>query len=487
MFYERQAKLKVSFKKSDSKIHIDAPPSKSIYHRELIVRFLLGDAVHLDPSDDDSDDVLATKAVLSALNAAVIRGYSSSNNNNNCPDNSDSSNNSNFPDNSDSSNNSNFTDNSGRPSTFSSSDNPGGLKDVILPCNESGSTLRFMIPVAAAYLLGQGRRVPGVKRLIFTTAGRLFYRPLDELEAALSPHGITIEKDSETRTIIVSGEMTPGIYTIDGGVSSQYISGLIMALGLFAEKCEISVTGTIKSVHYIELTEDVLKKYGCETRKNGNVYYPACNGYRGIDGSMLINPSDEYTVEGDWSNGAFLLCLKEWADIEVGNLNPESRQGDRAITNFLDKVHSVRNSQPSSDKNEFSFDCNDIPDIAPYMAVAAAFTFDKTVFTGISRLRIKESDRVKAVREQLDKAGIKTEETEDSLTVFGHEMYLKAFRNSADFISNEPELSLSSYHDHRMAMCAILISVILGVTIELDDIDCINKSFPQLRNYLDII
>ena len=111
-----------------------------------------------------------------------------------------------------------------------------------------------MIPVAAAYLLGQGRRVPGVKRLIFTTAGRLFDRPLDELEAALSPHGITIEKDSETRTIIVSGEMTPGIYTIDGGVSSQYISGLIMALGLFAEKCEISVTGTIKSVHYIELT-----------------------------------------------------------------------------------------------------------------------------------------------------------------------------------------------------------------------------------------
>ena len=121
------------------------------------------------------------------------------------------------------------------------------------------------------------------------------------------------------------------------------------------------------------------------------------------------------------------------------------------------------------------------------MAVAAAFTFDKTVFTGISRLRIKESDRVKAVREQLDKAGIKTEETEDSLTVFGHEMYLKAFRNGTAFISNEPELSLSSYHDHRMAMCAILISVILGVTIELDDIDCINKSFPQLRNYLDII
>ena len=425
--------LIVSLIKSDNRITIDAPPSKSIYHRELIVRFLLGDAEHLEGASDDSDDVLATKAVLSALNAAA---------------------------------------------TGKLSQEKSG--DVILPCNESGSTLRFMIPVAAAYLLGQGRRVQDVKRLVFTTKGRLFDRPLDELEAALSPHGIAIEKDSETRNIIVTGEMTPGKYTIDGSVSSQYISGLIMALGLFTEKCMIEVTGTLKSVHYIELTEDVLKKYGCDTVKEENNYYPICNGYRNADGSMLIDPSEGYNVEGDWSNGAFLLCLKRAADIEVGNLKNDSRQGDRAIVDFLEKLQAAE----SSDDKSLSYDCNDIPDIAPYMAVTTAFTLDKAVFTGISRLRIKESDRVAAVREQLSAAGIVTEETEDSLTVYGQSDLPELQKEGNGHVADP--LKLSSFHDHRMAMCAVLISAILGVKIELDDIVCINKSFPQLIDYLEV-
>ncbi len=425
--------LIVSLKKSDNRITIDAPPSKSIYHRELIVRFLLGDTEHLEGASDDSDDVLATKAVLSALDTAA----------------------------------------NGKLSQDSSG-------DVILPCNESGSTLRFMIPVAAAYLLGQGRRVQDVKRLIFTTKGRLFDRPLDELEAALSPHGISIEKDSETRNIIVTGEMTPGKYTIDGSVSSQYISGLIMALGLFTEKCMIEVTGTLKSVHYIELTEDVLKKYGCDTVKDENNYYPICNGYRNDNGSMLIDPSEGYNVEGDWSNGAFLLCLKRAADIEVGNLKNDSRQGDRAILDFLEKLQSAENT----DDKSLCYDCNDIPDIAPYMAVTAAFTLDKAVFTGISRLRIKESDRVAAVRDQLSAAGIVTEETEDSLTVYGQIDLPKLQKEGKGHVADP--LRLSSFHDHRMAMCAVLISAILGVKIELDDIVCINKSFPQLIDYLDV-
>lgn len=425
--------LIVSLKNTDNKITIDAPPSKSIYHRELIVRFLLGDAEHLNSVSGDSDDVLATKAVLSALNAAATGNLS-----------------------------------------------PDSQGDVILPCNESGSTLRFMIPVAAAYLLGQGRRADGVERLVFTTRGRLFDRPLDELEAALSPHGISIEKDIETRNIIVSGEMTPGTYTIDGSVSSQYISGLIMGLSLFTEKCAIEVTGTLKSVHYIELTEDVLKKYGCETIKDRNSYYPICNGYRREDGSMLIDPSEDYNVEGDWSNGAFLLCLKKWTDMEVGNLKSDSRQGDRAIVDFLEKLQAAE----TSDDKSLSYDCNDIPDIAPYMAVTAAFTLDKAVFNGISRLRIKESDRVSAVRDQLSAAGIITEETEDSLTVYGQSDLPELQKEGNGHVANP--LTLSSFHDHRMAMCAVLISAILGIKIELDDIVCINKSFPQLIDYLDV-
>ena len=481
----------VSIKDSNKKIKIDAPPSKSVYHRELIIRFLLGDTEHLDAADGDSDDVLATKAVLRAIREAsqskTDTSYSSDayiSDHNAAADISVNNITAEGKSISRSADHLNISDNA-------------ETHRVILPCNESGSTLRFMIPVAAAYLLGQGRRIRGINTLFFSTKGRLFDRPLSELSEALAPHGIKIDKDEETRTILVSGEMSPGKYSIDGSVSSQYISGLIMALNLFTEPSEIEVTGEMKSVHYIELTEDVMKKYKCAPKRSGNIYRPLCNGYRSSNGSLLIDPNQPYTVEGDWSNGAFLLCLSEYLDMEVGNLNPDSRQGDKAILGFLDKVHS------SVEKQVISFDCSDIPDITPYMAIVAAFTFDEAEFTGISRLRIKESDRVMAVREQLHAAGIRTEETDETLKVFGRKSsagYRKSTSadiNTADSnsfpgknnSSTNPvadPIKLSSYHDHRMAMCAILLSVISGVRLETDDIQCINKSFPQLLDYLEI-
>ena len=443
---------------------IDAPPSKSIYHRELIVRFLLMNSVDSDDpgvpdnsddlgfsSDDgadfrnttlkdltilpgDNEDIRATKSVLSAL-------YNAAN---------------------------------------------SSCDAVYLPCNESGSTLRFMIPVAAAYSLGKGRNHHGVKRLIFETKGRLFDRPLDELEAALKPHGITIEKDSSSRCIIVSGEMTPGEYTIDGSVSSQYISGLIMALTLFDEPCKINVTGEMKSVHYIDLTLDVLKKYGCEAEFKDGTFCPMIGGYL-KQSNKYKNKNDiisDFKVEGDWSNGAFLLCLKKWSDIEVTNLNPDSRQGDRAIVDYLKLIDDVRSKAASA--KGIVWDCTDIPDITPYMATVAPFVFDDITFTGISRLRIKESDRVMAVREQLAEIGVKTEETEDSLTVYRYSAGKETISNiSSDLFGDKKNIRLSSYNDHRMAMCAVLIATILKTEIELDDISCIKKSFPEFLEYIE--
>nr|MCR5542619.1 hypothetical protein [Eubacterium sp.] len=315
----------ISFKNSVPDFHIDAPPSKSIYHRELIVRFLCGDTSHLEEVPGDNEDVRATKAVLRALHEF---------------------------------------------------DNG----DVILPCNESGSTLRFMIPVAAAYLLGSGRTNVSDSstgpRLIFTTKGRLFDRPLDELEHAMTPHGISFKRDAETRSIIVTGEMTPGEYEINASVSSQYISGLIMALTLFKEKSVLKLSGEIKSLHYIELTQDTLKKYNSPADFKDNCYYPAHNGYRNPDGSAFESLNGDFNVEGDWSNGAFLLCMKDFSDITVGNLNIASRQGDRAILDYLSAVHAKAES-------EITWDCSDIPDIVPYMAMVAPFSFEKTIFTGI--------------------------------------------------------------------------------------------------------
>ena len=398
---------------------IPAPPSKSIYHRELIIRFMLGDREHLSPVPGDNDDVLATKAVLSAINDVL----------------------------------------SSESGVSDSDDTKHSIGEVILPCNESGSTLRFMIPVAAALILGAGHSLP--MKLIFSTKGRLFDRPLDELRSAMRSHGITIEKDAETRSIIVTGVMTPGEYTIDGSVSSQYISGLIMALTLFKEKSIITVTGEIKSLPYIELTQQVLEKYGCPALKQGNSYYPHPIAKEQNISNTLI----PFNVEGDWSNGAFLLCLSKFSDITVTNLNPDSKQGDRAILKYLDMVHEYKHDK------FITMDCSDIPDITPYMAICAPYFFDKAVFTGISRLRIKESDRVTAVREQLAAVGVDTDETEDTLTVYG--------TNDVSTKKEQP-IRLSSYHDHRMAMCAVLLMVILKTDIEIDDMDCVKKSYPEL-------
>lgn len=395
--------MKISGKGRRLNFTIDAPPSKSVYHRELICRFLSGDTKCLVEDPNDNNDIKATKSCLKSL--------------------------------------------------FDARD--ASASEAVLHPGESGSTIRFLIPVAAAFLLGENKCS---ERVVFNTEGRLFDRPFEELADAMKPHGISIDKEEATRSIIVTGTMTPGKYVIDGSVSSQYISGLLMALPLFSSESTIEVTGQMKSVHYIELTLDALNKYATPAAWEGNVFTPSFGGYKG-------DISGDFKVEGDWSNGAFLLCLKKWSDIEVDNLDLNSRQGDKAIVDFLhfaEEKHS----------GNVTWDCTDTPDIAPYMAVVAPFLFDEITLTGIGRLRIKESDRVMAVREQLSAIGVKTAETEDTLTVYKYE-------------GTSPEVvSLSSYNDHRMAMCAILIAVILQTEVELDNTECLNKSFPEFQEII---
>ena len=365
------------FKDRSFDLKVDAPPSKSVYHRELIIRFLKGYEDDLEVSPEDSKDIAATKDCLRALRDG----------------------------------------------------------EALLDCNESGSTLRFMIPVAAAYLKAKGSD----RKVIFKTAGRLYDRPLDDLENCLKEHGITLVRDDETRTIRLEGSLTEGVFTIDGSVSSQYVSGIMMALTVLPGS-SINVTGTMSSVHYIELTESVLKKYESGTH-------------------------DDFRVEGDWSGGAFLLCLNELINgrVTVGNLDSDSVQGDKAIVDFIS----------ACGKDELIWDCRDIPDIVPYMAVLAAFRNKVTVFKNIGRLRVKESDRVAAIREQLDEAGVKTEETAEELTVYGKS-------GSAD----NDIITLKSYNDHRMVMSAMLIAAALRADLEIDTDAPLDKSFPGLRRII---
>lgn len=365
------------FKDRSFDLKVDAPSSKSVYHRELIIRFLSDYEDDLTPSEGDSKDIIATKECLKAL----------------------------------------------KDGSF------------VLPCNESGSTLRFMIPVAAAYLKANDIK----SKVTFKTAGRLYDRPLDDLENCLKKHGVTLVRDDNTRTISLEGELTEGVFTIDGSVSSQYVSGIMMAL-IVLPGSSVNIVGTPSSVHYIELTQAVIDKYKNERPE----------GFR---------------VEGDWSGGAFLLCFKDLINgkLTVGNLDDNSVQGDKAIVDFIN----------ACGVDELTWECRDIPDIVPYMAVLAAFKNKITVFNSIGRLRVKESDRVAAIREQLETAGIKTEETDETLTVYGYD---NTFDNDM--------ITLKSYNDHRMVMSAMLIAAALGVDLDIDTDAPLDKSFPGLRHII---
>ncbi len=402
---------------SGKELAIKAPPSKSIFHRELIVNYILGArGGYLDSCDGDSNDIRATKDCLKAIDAVT------------------------------------------------------GSEDIVLPVQESGSTLRFMIPVALALTGGRNR-------LLFKTEGRLIQRPLEELSACLAEHGITISKDMSSSTVTAEGELTPGRYVIDGSVSSQYISGLLMALSLFDEPSSVEVTGRMSSVHYIELTTGVLAKYGVDVTLADTTYT--------VPGRPQgIALTGDFEVEGDWSNGAFLLCLGSLKNegVKVEGLNAGSLQGDRKITEFLaglnieisDNSGILGTVRDGHSVPEITMQCDDIPDIVPYMAVTGAFYAAKTVLNGTSRLRIKESDRVRAVTDMLACCGIRAESDEDSITVYG-----------IDPANIPGTIELTSSGDHRMAMCAVLLAEGLGREIAIDDITCLDKSFPAFRETVE--
>jgi len=398
-------------------LDIKAPLSKSVYHRELIINFIMGArGNYLEDSPEDNDDIRATKSCLRAL----------------CDTESET---------------------------------------IVLNCNESGSTLRFMIPVALAC------KSSAVKKLIFKTRGRLIDRPIEEIVECLNPFGVTVTKRREDNEIEVCGNIGPGRYVIDGSVSSQYISGLLMALASFDGESVIDVTGGIASIHYIELTTDALAKYGVNVVKEEDTFkVPAKTANAAADGN--------FEVEGDWSNGAFLICLGSLirgGSAKVSGLRMDSVQGDREIMHFLKLAGTtflvegdtvfVQDSMINPVRKLLEMDCSDIPDIVPYMAVVGAFRAEKTVLKGIKRLRIKESDRAQAITDMLTAVGANVTLEEDTITI---EYINKVNR----------EINLTSSNDHRMAMAAVLCAAATGKDIELDNVDCLDKSFPEFRKLL---
>lgn len=299
-----------------------------------------------------------------------------------------------------------------------------------LNCRESGSTLRFMLPVAAAL---------GVDAT-FLLSGRLPHRPLSPLWEEMQRMGCTLARPTPT-TIRCQGKLSAGHYTIDGGVSSQFITGLLLALSLIPGNSQIEISGKLESAPYVAMTQQVLKQFGAKTED-----------FR-ICGQRPYRTTGNITVEGDWSNAAFFLAAKQLGSrLQIDNLDPCSAQGDRACTTLLSALS----------QGHATIDCTDIPDLVPILSVAAAYFYGAT-FHGIQRLRLKESDRVCAVIQMLEAMGIRAEARTNTLQVF-----------PGQFSGG----TVDSVNDHRIAMAAAIASTVSTEPVTILGAECVKKSYP---------
>ena len=301
-------------------------------------------------------------------------------------------------------------------------------KTAILNCEESGSTMRFLLPVAGAL---------GVNTT-FQMAGRLPYRPLSPLWEEMERMGCQLSRPTET-TIRCCGKLNPGEYRIDGGVSSQFITGLLFACSLLDGPSKITITGKLESRPYVDMTLDALKLFGRTVAD-----------FTAIPGSF-ISPG-EITVEGDWSNAAFFLAAKALgSDIDVENLNYESSQGDMACYKLFSDL-----------TDNLTVPCGDIPDLVPILSVVAAAKSGAT-FENIRRLRLKESDRVASVIAMLEALGCQATATEDTLTV-----------QPGKFLGG----TVDACGDHRIAMAAAIAATVAQTPVTILGAECVSKSYP---------
>jgi len=311
------------------------------------------------------------------------------------------------------------------------------LNDTEIDCNESGSTLRFIIPVALA--IGGNFSVTG--------RGRLMERPLDDYYRIFDKKGISYKKESDR--IYFDGRLSSGIYELSGNVSSQYITGLLFALPILSADSEIVITTPLESAGYIKMTIETLASFGIEIESSPDLrhFY--------IKGNQSYQPCD-YTVEGDYSQAAFYFVANELGNsIEVEGLPEKSAQGDRAI---LDIIKLLKKGD-----SEHTIDASQIPDLVPILTVLATQTKGITHITGAKRLRIKESDRLAAITNELTKLGARIKEYEDSISIYG-----KTALHGGE---------VDSHNDHRISMSLAIASTVASGNVKISGADSVKKSY----------
>ena len=371
---------------------VKAPPSKSYAHRALICAALAGGGTV--SGIEYSQDVSATLDCSEALGARIEKG-----------------------------------ENTVKILSREAVETPG-----VFSCRESGSTLRFFVPVAAA-LYGSA---------VFTGTQRLVERGVGIYENLFSQKGIMIEKtDSEIK---LCGRLENGAYEMAGNVSSQFATGLLLALPLIPGDSTLKITPPVESRPYIDITLDVLSRYGIEiSEKEKNRFF--------IKGGQKYKETG-IEIPGDWSNAAALLAFNTaGGNVAVTGLDAGSAQGDR----FCVEAFKILENENAV------IDVSDCPDLAPVLFAVAAAKHG-AVFTGTKRLAIKESDRASSMAQELEKFGVESEIAENSVTI--RDCPLKA-----------PAVPLSAHNDHRIVMALSLLACITGGRI--NGAQAVSKSFPQ--------
>jgi len=389
---------------------ISLPPSKSAAHRALLCTALAGGGTVTGIAD--SHDMLATLNMLSAMGAA--------------------------------------TESLGNTVTVHTAKLPPGT--VNINARESGTTLRLAMPVLAAL---------GV-RCIITGEGRLPSRPLGVYGDCLPEHGIKLSSDS--LPLEMSGKLTAGTYRVPGNISSQFISGLLLALPLCEGDSNIILTTELESAPYIDMTIDMLEQFGVSVER-------VSNGWN-VRGQQQYHSCDT-VVESDWSQAAFPLAMGVLGgEVTLSGLNMNSRQGDRAVFDILTRMGADISSKGGhitcrhSQLRGININAADIPDMVPILAVLGAFADGVTEITGAARLRIKESDRLAAITKCLADVGAEIIEREDGLSITG-----------------QPKLSggaeVDGHNDHRIVMSMAAAAIGCEKPLIIHGTDAVNKSWTD--------
>ena len=320
-------------------------------------------------------------------------------------------------------------------------------ENIEIDCNESGSTLRFLFPLS----------IVEENKVLFKGRGKLFKRPMTPYFENFEKYKIKHSYIDENK-ILLEGQLKSGIYEIDGNISSQFITGLLFSLPLLEGESKIIINGKLESSNYIDISLECLSKFGIKIINNSYQEFI-------IEGNQSYKVGN-YHTEADYSQAAFFLVANAiGSKIKINDLNENSLQGDKKIIDYISEIDNWNS------KDTLVLDGSETPDIIPILSLKAAVSGKKIEIVNIERLRIKESDRLKATVEELSKLNFDLIEKKDSI--------LNNSRENFEVNKNEKVVSLSAHSDHRIAMMIAIAATCYDGEILLDNLDCVKKSYPN--------